>query len=207
VLSPEAAGLRDDFAAEVEHSLRPGEDLDGSEDWGAKLVGNMVRVAGLIHVAWQVEDWQDPWAESISGQSMKTAINFGRALIPHVHRVFDEMDVIPEVHVARYVLRRITTYEGDEPLTKRELHRRCQNSKEIRRVDDLDKPLRLLEAHKYIRRTQRDSTGGRNPSPIIELNPHVRDRSDTSDRSRDELHEELAQALDQAVAGALEESK
>ena len=202
-LSTEAAGLRNNFAAEVEHSLRPGEDLDGSEDWGAKLTGSMVRVAGLIHLAWQVEEGKELWGDPISGQAMETAVNLGRALIPHVRRVFDEMDVIPEVHVARYVLRRISTYEGDEPLTVRELHRRCQGSKEIQQVDDLDQPLRLLEEHRFIRRTKQGSTGGRRPSPIIELNPHARDSSDKSDRSRHELREELARALE----GVLEESK
>lgn len=202
-LSPEATELRNHFAAEVEHSLRPGEDLDGGEDWGAKLVGNMVRVAGLIHIGWRVEDWQDPWGDPISGQAMEAAVNLGRALIPHVHRVFDEMDVVPEVHVARYVLRRITTYEGDEPLTVRGLHRRCQGSKEIQQASDLDQPLRLLEAHRFIRVTPQPSTGGRHPSPIIELNPYMQDRSDTSDRSRHESAEEEPHALEEV----LEESK
>ena len=201
-LSTEAAALRNDFAAEVEHSLRPGEDLDGSEDWGAKLVGNMVRVAGLLHVAWQVEDWQDPWGDPISGKSMETAVGLGRALIPHVHRVFDQMNAIPEVRRGRYVLKRITTYEGDEPLTVRELHRRCQGNHEFQGVDDLDKPLDLLKKHKFIRVTRRDSTRGRRPSPIIELNPHMRDRSDTSDRSRGELREELAHALEEVLEGS-----
>ena len=137
VLSTEAAGLRNDFAAEVEWCLRPGEDLDGSEDWGAKLVGNMVRVAGLIHLAWQIEEGNDLWGDPISGRAMAAAVNLGRALVAHVHRVFDQMNAIPEVRRARYVLNRITTYEDDGPLTKRELHRRCQGNHEFQGVDDL----------------------------------------------------------------------
>ena len=185
-LSTEAAKLRNTFEAEIEHALRAGADLDGMQDWGAKLVGNVVRLAGLIHLAHQVQGTLISfWPFPVTGRAMETAIGLGRALIPHARFVFDQMDMLPELHLARYVLERILAYEGETPLTKRELHRRCQGNAEIQKVSDLDRPLRLLKQHNYLRVTTQASTGGRLPSPVIELNPKARKHVDTSDRSLD----------------------
>lgn len=196
-LSSEAAAIRGTFAEEIERSLRPGQDLDGLVDWGSKLVGNMVRVGGLIHLAWQVEEGGDLWDQPISARSMETAVNLGRTLIPHARHVFDRMNAEPKVRLARYVLRRITTYEGHDPLTKRELHRRCQGKKEVQRAADLREPLRLLQQHNLIRLEKQDPSGGRPPSPVIELNPRARDRIDESDRS----HPKPRVAVSEPAAG------
>lgn len=193
-LSPSAAEARDAFAEEVEHSLRPGEQLDAMQDWGAKIVGNMVRVAGLIHLAWQVEEGAVLWDEPVSGRAMEAAVELGNHLIPHARTVFDRMDAVPTIRLARYVLKRITTYEGEEPLTKRELHRRCQGKSEIQQVVDLEEPLSVLEKHDIIRRCRREPAGGRRPSPIIQLNPKAQDRIDRSDRSRRSVQRALGEA-------------
>ena len=119
-LSPEAAELRNAFEAEIEHALRPGGILDGMQDWGAKLVGNVVRLAGLIHLAHQVQGKPSSlWPFPVTGRAMEIAIRLGRALIPHARCVFDQMDMLPELHVARYVLERIQTYEGEKPLARK----------------------------------------------------------------------------------------
>lgn len=111
---------------------------------------------------------------------MATAVRIGRTLIPHARRVFDHMDVLPEIHLARYVWERIITYNGEEPLTKREIHRRCQGKKEINEVGNLTDPLSILKKHHFIR-MDRKATGGR-PSDTIEVNPKAPRSADKSDK-------------------------
>ena len=48
-LSPCARREFQSFSKEVEVKLRPGGELDGLVDWGNKLCGNVVRIAGLLH--------------------------------------------------------------------------------------------------------------------------------------------------------------
>jgi hypothetical protein len=50
----------------------------------------------------------------------------------------------------------------------------CRGKKEIKRPDDLKDPLELLEELNYITVVERETEGrGRNPSPLIKLNPKV----------------------------------
>ena len=80
----------------------------------------MVRLAGLIHLAHQVQGKPSSlWPFPVTGRAMEIAIRLGRALIPHARCVFDQMDMLPELHVARYVLERIQTYEGEKPLARK----------------------------------------------------------------------------------------
>ncbi len=188
-LSPEALKIRDEFEAEVEEMLGEGGDLQNIPDWGGKLVGNITRVAGLLHIAGQVDAQKGCMAQrfgesTVSSEAMKNAVKLGRQLIQHALKVFDLLDTDPELELAKYVLKRIKKgkdleTEGELPKDKSKLDKSvlmelCRGKKEIKTPEDLEEPLHFLERLNFIKILEIKSTGrGRNPSPLIKINPKV----------------------------------
>jgi hypothetical protein len=188
------------FEEEVEAMLRPGGDLEGLEDWGGKLVGQMLRLAGVLHVA----SADGPPPGSIGAKTVGQAVRLARAFIPHAHAAHDLLGAREGVRLARYVWKRLRektdtpksypqkyqkgedngqasisgdcgdAFRGVSSLTRRDLWQATKGKTEVTTVDDLDAPLALLARHHLIREVQPKSTGrGRPPSPVIYLNPHA----------------------------------
>ena len=189
-LSRKALELRNDFARDIENKLKDGGELENIRDWGSKLVGNVTRVAGLLHIASQIEpsmDYvsRDIWERDISAATMEKAILLGYKLIPHAKKVYDLLDNDREISLTRYVLKRIKKgieqeqnnelMRDKEKLDKAVLMELCKGKKEIRKPADLDIPLKLLQELNYIDVINRENEGrGRNPAPLIRLNPKVK---------------------------------
>jgi hypothetical protein len=188
-LSPEALKIRNDFERGIENELSSEGKLHTIAEWGSKLVGNTTRVAGLLHIAGQVDAQKgqaarDIWSKPISPEVMKNAVRVGQSLIEHALKIYDLLDKDAEISLARYVLKRIEKgkemeEDGELPkdnnkLSKSVLMELCRGKKEIKRPDDLKDPLELLEELNYITVVERETEGrGRNPSPLIKLNPKV----------------------------------
>ncbi|ACL69108.1 DUF3987 domain-containing protein [Halothermothrix orenii] len=188
-LSPEALEVRYEFERDIEKELGPEGKLHNIADWGSKLVGNITRVAGLLHIAGQTDAQKgqatrDIWNKPIGPETMKKAVKLGYSLIEHALKVYDLLDTDPEIELARYVLKRIMRGKEMEKaeelpkdkdtLDKSILMELCKGKKEIKRPDDLKEPLKLLAELNYITIVERETEGrGRNPSPLIKLNPKV----------------------------------
>jgi hypothetical protein len=171
-LDATARSLLYGFEAEIEQQLAPDERLHGIADWAGKLVGQVARLAGLIHLA---DRASEPcfWDQPVSAQAMATAVRMGAALISHALAVFEEAHS-SETSLATYVLER--ALEADpSTLTVRQLHQDCRGKRAIPFATDLQTILRLLEQRGYLRIFLQKSTGGRPPSPRIEINPQVRE--------------------------------
>ena len=183
-LSAEALQIRNKFEADVEKMLGPEGKLHHIADWGGKLVGNTVRIAGLLHIASQIDDpgiWTN---KKIAAASMEGAVKLGHALIDHALKTFELLDVNPELELIKYVLKRIKKgYQMQqdnelpkekEKLDKSVLYQLTRKKKAITRPKDLDKPLRTLEELNYIKVVKQNHEGpGRPPAPIIKLNPQL----------------------------------
>ncbi|MCK8823993.1 DUF3987 domain-containing protein [Fuchsiella alkaliacetigena] len=180
-LSTEAKTLLHKFSIEVEKELREDGRLYNIRDWGNKLTGNVVRIAGLLHLAAQVDakkgEVKELWDKPLSGEAMLAAVSLGRKLMQHALKVFSLLDVDPEIELARYVLKRIKDGKekeavGELPKNKDELDRAAlykltRDKKDIKKPDDLEKPLKLLTELNYIRLQERK---GR-LTDLIKLNP------------------------------------
>jgi hypothetical protein len=183
-LSAEALQVRNKFESDIEDMLAPGGRLHHAADWGGKIVGNMIRVAGLIEMSKKVDD-QYIWSDlKISADSMKGAVQLGHTLINHALKTFELLEVDPEIELAKYVLERIKKgielqKTGELPKDKDKLDRSalmelCRGKKEITKPSNVDQPINLLEELNYITVVERETEGrGRNPSPIIKINPKV----------------------------------
>jgi replicative DNA helicase len=169
VLSPEAG----EVILQAERDLEPRlaehtGDLAGIVDWASKLIGAVVRIAGLLHLAGDVERG---WSTPISADTAGRALRIGHYFTAHALATFDAMGADPQVADARVVLAWLERTKPQE-FTKRVLFSAVSRSR-FKKVGDLDPSLDLLEQHGYIRRKpEPERTGpGRRPSPTYEVHP------------------------------------
>ena len=174
LLSEEARASLYVWEAEVEEMLRPAGSLGTMKDWGGKLVGNTVRIAGLIHLAAiaEAEEGVD-WDLEVSDTAMRAAISCAEALITHAHVLFDSLEATKELSIARYVLRRLREFTDDKPPTVRDLFEKVKGRNGTKSVEALEDVLEGLQESGHLLLTDQERSGrGRRASPLIHLNPH-----------------------------------
>lgn len=84
-LSDAAFELWKEFQNRVEYSMRNGQKLYDCQGWGGKICGQILRVAGLLHLA------QTRGASLIIKENiMRNAVQIGEILILHAQKVFND---------------------------------------------------------------------------------------------------------------------
>ena len=174
-LSARAIRVLHRFMGEIEPELGAGGEMDSIQDWGGKLAGAVVRLAGIFHLVSSVKNGKQgrpKWKNKISDSTVKAAVQIARYLVPHAQAVFDAMGSDEALDGAQHVLRWIKRYEK-QLFTKRDLQQATKNR--FKRVEELDGPLGLLVDHNIIRtRPQQHREGaGRPPSAVYEVNPDL----------------------------------
>lgn len=171
LLSIETAGILhlDDNAKLVmlEYARSVEVRLDGEwehmRDWAGKLVGAMLRIAGLIHIA---EASGLPNESNISEETIGAAVKIAECLASHATAAYQTMGADDSIENARYLWKRILE-AGQDEMTKRDVFHLCRGR--YAKVEDMERPLQLLFEMSYLRESERQ-TGGR-PSTIIIVNP------------------------------------
>lgn len=160
-LSPEADGFREMMQRQIESRLIG--DLESFQDWAGKLMGALLRIAGLFHAA-TVEG--DPTEIPLSGECAGRAFVFGDYLIAHAKAAYQSMGGDGVDADARYILKHLTDVQE---ITKRNLYQACRGR--FKRVDDMDPGLSILEERGYIRIEAVERDGPGRPSIRILVNP------------------------------------
>jgi replicative DNA helicase len=171
ILTPEARKLLAEYQEEIEPRLRAeGGDLADVRDWAAKLAGATVRIAGLLHLA---DDLERGWANPVSQDTMRQAIDLGRYFTEHARAAFRQMGMDPLISDAETLLAWIKRTRSAE-FSKRDLFRGVQNDR-FKKAIDVDEPLALLVDHGYVRAVQSSAPGktGRPASPRYESHPEL----------------------------------
>lgn len=165
-----AAVVLDAFAGVIETRLRPGQDLGELADWGGKLVGAAVRIAGLLHLA--EHDWSSPvapWEVGISESAMERAVWLASEyFVPHARVAFQTMGDTPGVEGARRLLSWIAR-RGRASFTSREALRALNRNGTRREV--VDPALDVLVAHGWIREDSREDKRPGRPSDRYHCHP------------------------------------
>ena len=159
-----------DYQREVEDQLRAGGELGEILDWGGKLVGAVVRIAGVLH---SVDSVYGSGGAEINETVVRRATEIGRYLVLHALAAFDLMGSSGSVRIAVKI---VSWLREKQPRTvsKRDLFvvfRRSVGD----RVEGLDDPLALLIETGHLRPLPNPGEGrpGRNPSSSYEVSPHV----------------------------------
>jgi putative DNA primase/helicase len=157
-----------EFQRAIEVDLRDGGRLDGLKDWGSKLPGACLRLAGIFHAVEIGKALADNL--EISHNTVLRALDLGACLTSHARAVFDLMERDPNAeHAEKLVMWMIR--ENKPAFTVRDCFRAHQSR--FKRVDALMPVLDLLEEHVCIRREPGESSGGRRPSDTCQVNPKI----------------------------------
>ncbi len=169
-LSADARRRLTQFERDLEPRLGPEGDLSHIKDWAAKLVGAVVRIAGLLHLAGEFAGYHE-----INGPEMGNAIEIGEYLIQHALAAFAEIGADESTDDAIYPLSWMQRHLRDKPaprlFTKRDAFEATKSR--FKQAASLDGPLGVLCDHGYIREISPEQPPkvGRPPSPVYELNP------------------------------------
>ncbi|MBO0802379.1 MAG: DUF3987 domain-containing protein [Nocardiopsaceae bacterium] len=167
--TPDAAEAVTGLLEAVEPRFRPGGDLAHMTDWGGKLTGATVRIAGLLHLAAHA---RDGWATPISRATLEAAAEIGDYFTQHAKAAYDAIGADPAVADARAILQWIKT-TGAAQVTARDLMRGLRNH--FTRAADLTAPMQILEARGWIRsRPGAPAQGrGRPAAPTWDVHPDL----------------------------------
>ncbi|MBK9314629.1 MAG: DUF3987 domain-containing protein [Acidobacteria bacterium] len=165
----------DDYLAAFEEEIEPmlGEDGDLAfiGDWGGKLAGATVRLAGILHLAENAGNLRPKWPGNVSAETMKNAIAISRYLLPHARLAYAEMGADPKIEDAKYVLRWIKR-TGLREFTERDAFEGTKGR--FKQVAGIRPALEVLEDHAYIRPEEGaiERRRGRKSSPKYTVNPN-----------------------------------
>lgn len=154
------------FMEEIEPRLGEHGDLYDISDWAGKLRGQVIKIAGLLYMA---ERAGRTWGEPIPLETMLKAITITKDFfIPNAQVAFERIGGGVAASLAQRIMKMIK--RGGRPeYTKRELHRLVKSA--VKKVGDLDEPLRLLIEWGVLRDQGRRATGGAPGGPFYEVNP------------------------------------
>ncbi|WP_027191497.1 YfjI family protein [Fundidesulfovibrio putealis] len=118
-LSHEARAIWYAFANSIEADLADGGPLSRMRDWGGKLPGQTLRLAGLCHVTLH----DVPQHHPISGQTLESAVKLAKHLIEHSRAVFSLMGADDSIECAKVILQwlrqdRLASFTGRGALEK-----------------------------------------------------------------------------------------
>lgn len=143
------------------------DELEYMESWGAKLLGNMLRIAGMLHCA---KNSNAPSETALSSETVQQAIAISKYFLHHAKCVHNLLGTDKDMQLAKHVTKKLQNQEKRE-LSKYQIFRLCRGS--FQRVDDLNPILDILIEFGYLKeRTHPAPTGGRPRANTYLLNPN-----------------------------------
>ncbi len=150
----------------VEAMLDIGGDLEPLSDWGGKLAGLTLRLAGIMHMVDRAD------SVTINTSTIQDAIALARWSITHAEASLNLMRAsgaaTDAAHVWSWVRRR-----GLSQFTARDAWQATRCHFDNKR-QDLDEPLAVLVKRGYIRPVEQDQSGPGRKSQVFEVRPALR---------------------------------
>lgn len=170
-LSYDAEKLLIAFAEEIEPKLV--SDYAELADWAGKLIGNTLRIAGLLcragtHRSHEFLDVAEPL--TVDGRTMENAIRLGRYFLNHAQAAYS---VLPEDTMFKQAGRILTMLKERhlQEFDRRAAMRYCRT---FRTVQEIQPVLDFLDDYGYIaRQPEKTVSPGRPPLPKYSVNPWV----------------------------------
>ena len=168
--SPDARAILREYEQEVEILLRQGNAMGDMTDWGGKLLGAVVRIAALLHIAGFANPAM-PLTYEVSSATAIAAIRVGYYLADHARAAFGEMGADVELDHARYIVEWVQR-KGLREIVQSEMYRAM--ARRFKRPEDMAQPLSLLVTRNYLREVERPKVDKRaHPSRLLVFNPAI----------------------------------
>lgn len=162
-----------DLGSWIEPRLAEFAQMGSIQDWGLKISGAIVRLAGLFSI-FSINREERRFGSSISiyGVSVEhfyQACRIGKYLIPHAQAAFTAMGMDPRFSAAKQMLRCVLKHKW-EKFSRSQLQNALRGSERFRLADSLDKPLEVLVQRGFFRE-QAPSQGIGRPRTEYLVNP------------------------------------
>jgi hypothetical protein len=143
------------------------EDMDG---WCEKLVGAVLRIAGILHCA---KHKDNSAGIEVTAKTMKNAIKIGKYFLEHAKYTFSLMGADKTEMRAKFILKRLKN-QSERELKKDEIRRLCRQKRYFLKPEDFSQALDLLVEKGYLRHNPNHApTGGRPNDGTYLLNPYT----------------------------------
>lgn len=162
-LSSDAARAFHDFCERNERDLRPEGRLGHVTDWGSKLPGLVLRIAGLLHLVCHTD------SEPVGLDTIEAACKIGEYAAQHALIAFGMMGADPLRAKAERLLAWIRKNKKPEVSARDAYH---ENRAHFARPGDVAPALDLLVEYGYLRELDRCGGPGR-PSRRFAVNPLI----------------------------------
>lgn len=168
-LDDEARRLWLDFAQGIERQLAEGGSLHTMRDWGGKLPGQTLRLAGLVHVTLHTVP-QEAW---IDAALMTAAIRLSEYLIEHAKAAYNLLGTDDTIECAKAILKWLVSERLDSFTA-----RACLEKIKGRwpRMEQVNPGLSVLEDRGYILPEVVESPKRGRPSRVYLVNPALHGR-------------------------------
>ena len=143
--------------------LRENEEI---ESWSGKLIGQLMRLAGLIHMS-KVLGTSDFEVQADTIHSIERLKDY---FISHAKKAFDVSGVDTEIDDTKYLMEKILELHTEGELKRQSLWQYVK--RKFNKSDELDTALNHLEDRSYIQVVERGSGRGKKPKWII-INPNL----------------------------------
>jgi len=165
-LTHEAREIWYAFAQTIEGELAEGGLLFRMRDWGGKLAGQTLRLAGLCHVTLHDAPQEHP----ISGQTIEGAVKLAKLLIGHAQAAFNLMGADDSIECAKAILQwlrqdHLSTFTGRSALEK--VKGRWPKMALVKLG------LTILEERGFILSQEQAPMGPGRPSQVFLVNPFI----------------------------------
>lgn len=143
-------------------------DNDNIESWAGKLVGQLMRLAGLIHMASVLDDKD----YIVQVETIEVIERLKDYFISHAKKAFNVSGVDEDVEDARYLLGRIIDLQKDGKLKRQDLWQMVK--RRFGKSDQIEIPLSILIDRGYIKISKIQSvTGKGRKTEMIILHPEI----------------------------------
>ncbi|MDL2259699.1 DUF3987 domain-containing protein [Deltaproteobacteria bacterium OttesenSCG-928-K17] len=158
-----------DFAAGIEGQLAEGGALHTMRDWGGKLPGQILRLAGLVHVTVN----PNPAEKTISPDVMAAVIRLSEFLIGHAKTAYSLLGADDAIECAKAILKWLTLERLDSFTA-----RACLEKIKGRwpKMEQVNPGLSVLEDRGYILPEVVESPKRGRPSRVYLVNPALHGR-------------------------------
>jgi replicative DNA helicase len=177
-LSTEADVLFRKFQENNERELRESGQLSEISEWGGKIVGNIARLSGLLHIAHHVGSTASRVPVEISADTINKAMNLESYFIQHAKAAFGYMKHNPNLDDGHYLLKVITkkyksmvekTDRKDIAISYRDVQQSVKNRFDSKKLQIL---LKDLEERSFIRMCSEESIRTK-PKKYLQVNPYI----------------------------------
>ena len=152
---------------------------DALQEWSGKFLGNIVRIAALLHLGTTNQPFDDT---EIDAKTMSSAIQIGRYFLTQAQYVFAKNVEPKSVLDGRYILNKLTSQPFIDEfyitearlmvLTRKQLFDRIRCDR-FPTVEAMQDGLNELERRGYIGQTELKNADGGRPSPVIIVRPSL----------------------------------